>query len=102
MFFEFAPFFVRYVHQFMGRRRAMRPQNAASSSSGSQILRWVTVSENFRAPQADYLGHADPGFTSKVYAHLLDDSHERARLAVVAAWKQWAAEDCLAAACGRS
>ncbi|WP_157573738.1 hypothetical protein [Nocardia jejuensis] len=38
---------------------------------------------------ADYLGHTDPGFTLKVYAHLLEDSHERARLAVEAAWTDW-------------
>jgi integrase len=31
---------------------------------------------------ADYLGHADPGFTLRVYGHLQPDSHERARQAV--------------------
>lgn len=31
---------------------------------------------------ADYLGHADPGFTLRTYTHLLPSSHERARLAV--------------------
>jgi integrase len=33
---------------------------------------------------AEYLGHADPGFTLRVYAHLFPSSEERARLAV--AW----------------
>ncbi|WP_019930583.1 tyrosine-type recombinase/integrase [Nocardia sp. BMG111209] len=48
---------------------------------------------------AEYLGHADPGFTLKFYAHLLDDSHERARLALDAVWKDWAVPpDGLAAA----
>lgn len=28
------------------------------------------------------LGHADPGFTLKVYAHMLPDSHDRARQAI--------------------
>lgn len=28
---------------------------------------------------AEYLGHADPGFTLRIYAHMLPDSHERAR-----------------------
>jgi hypothetical protein len=28
---------------------------------------------------ADYLGHADPAFTLRVYAHLLPSSHDRAR-----------------------
>lgn len=31
---------------------------------------------------ADYLGHADPGFTLRVYGHLLPDSHDRARQAI--------------------
>ncbi|MFE3799366.1 tyrosine-type recombinase/integrase [Nocardia tengchongensis] len=48
------------------------------------LARGVSVKE-----LADYLGHADPGFTLKVYAHLLEDSHERARLAVEAAWVGW-------------
>lgn len=28
---------------------------------------------------AEYLGHHDPGYTLKIYAHLLPDSHDRAR-----------------------
>jgi len=28
---------------------------------------------------ADYLGHSDPAFTLRVYAHLLPFSHDRAR-----------------------
>jgi integrase len=28
---------------------------------------------------AEYLGHADPAFTLRVYAHLLSSSHDRAR-----------------------
>ncbi|MFI7679559.1 tyrosine-type recombinase/integrase [Actinophytocola sp. NPDC049390] len=31
---------------------------------------------------ATYLGHADPGFTLRVYTHLVPSSHTRARLAV--------------------
>ena len=31
---------------------------------------------------ATYLGHSDPGFTLRVYTHLVPSSHERARLAV--------------------
>ena len=31
---------------------------------------------------AEYLGHADPGFTLRVYAHLFPLSDERARRAV--------------------
>jgi integrase len=29
-----------------------------------------------------YLGHSDPGFTLRVYTHLLPSSHERTRTAV--------------------
>ncbi|MET8142725.1 site-specific integrase [Sphaerisporangium sp. NPDC005288] len=31
---------------------------------------------------AEYLGHADPGFTLRTYAHLMPGSHDRARRAV--------------------
>jgi integrase len=31
---------------------------------------------------ADYLGHSDPGFTLRVYAHLMPESEERARTVV--------------------
>ncbi|WP_280268277.1 tyrosine-type recombinase/integrase [Nocardia wallacei] len=31
---------------------------------------------------AEYLGHADPGFTLRTYTHLVSSSHERARQAV--------------------
>ncbi|NUS92622.1 MAG: tyrosine-type recombinase/integrase, partial [Nocardia sp.] len=38
---------------------------------------------------ADYLGHEDPGFTLRVYTHLLPSSHERARQAVDEAADIW-------------
>jgi hypothetical protein len=31
---------------------------------------------------AEYLGHADPGFTLRVYAHMMPGSHDRARRAI--------------------
>ena len=31
---------------------------------------------------ADYLGHADPGFTLRTYTHLVPSSYQRARLAI--------------------
>ncbi|TVR17675.1 MAG: site-specific integrase, partial [Nitriliruptor sp.] len=34
---------------------------------------------------ADYLGHADPGFTLRVYAHLMPAAEDRARSAIDAA-----------------
>jgi integrase len=35
---------------------------------------------------AEYLGHADPGFTLRVYAHLFPSSEDRARRAIDAAF----------------
>lgn len=31
---------------------------------------------------AEYLGHHDPGFTLRTYAHLMPESEDRARLAI--------------------
>jgi integrase len=41
----------------------------------------IDAGESVRAV-ADFLGHADPGFTLRVYAHLFPSSEERARTAV--------------------
>lgn len=41
------------------------------------LVRGVTIKE-----LADYLGHSDPGFTLRTYAHLPPSSHEQARRAV--------------------
>ena len=38
----------------------------------------IDAGESVRAV-ADYLGHADPGFTLRVYAHLFPSSENRAR-----------------------
>jgi len=35
---------------------------------------------------ADYLGHADPSFTLRVYAHLMPQSEVRVRSVIDAAW----------------
>ncbi|MET7769587.1 hypothetical protein [Nocardia sp. NPDC005366] len=42
---------------------------------------------------ADFLGHEDPGFTLRVYSHLLPSSNERARRAVDDAFAAWAVDD---------
>jgi integrase len=34
---------------------------------------------------AQYLGHVDPGFTLRVYSHLMPDTEDRARAAIDAA-----------------
>ncbi len=55
--------------------------------NGMQALRHFYASvlldagESIRA-LADYLGHSDPGFTLRVYTHLMPSSEDRARVAV--------------------
>ncbi len=45
----------------------------------------LDAGESVRA-LADYLGHSDPGFTLRVYTHLMPASEDRARKAVAAAF----------------
>jgi integrase len=60
---------------------------APTRENGMHALRHVYASvlldagESIRA-LAEYLGHADPGFTLRVYTHLMPSSEERARAAV--------------------
>jgi integrase len=43
----------------------------------------VTLADGVNIKElAEYLGHGDPGFTLRLYTHLLPSSHERARKAV--------------------
>ncbi len=44
----------------------------------------LDAGESIRAV-ADYLGHSDPGFTLRVYTHLIPSSEDRARQAIDAA-----------------
>lgn len=37
---------------------------------------------HFSAELAEYLGHSDPAFTLRVYAHMLPYSHDRARAVI--------------------
>ncbi len=46
----------------------------------------LDAGESVRA-LADYLGHADPGFTLRVYTHLMPSSEDRARQAIDAAFE---------------
>lgn len=63
----------------------------ATRANGMHALRHFYASvlldagESVRA-LADYLGHADPGFTLRVYTHLMPASEDRARRAVAAAF----------------
>ncbi|MCP2337200.1 tyrosine-type recombinase/integrase [Actinomadura rupiterrae] len=55
--------------------------------NGMHILRhtaasaWLVAGVDIRTV-AEYLGHADPGFTLRTYAHLLPDAADRARAAM--------------------
>jgi integrase len=49
----------------------------------------LDAGENIRA-LADYLGHADPGFTLRVYAHLMPSSEARTRRAIDSAFEGFA------------
>jgi integrase len=56
-------------------------------ASGIHALRHyyasVTLADGVNIKElAEYLGHADPGFTLRLYAHMLPSSHERARRAI--------------------
>lgn len=67
------------VKDARGRRRY-----ATTRKEGTHQLRHHYASMMLRGgvnvkELAEYLGHADPGFTLRVYAHLLPDSHDIAR-----------------------
>ncbi len=70
----------------------------ASRANGMHALRHhyasvlLDAGESVRA-LADYLGHSDPGFTLRVYTHLMPSSEDRARAAIDTALG--AAEDSL-------
>ena len=67
---------------------ALRKAGApVSRENGTHALRHFYASalldagENIRA-LSEYLGHADPGFTLRVYTHLMPSSAERTRTAI--------------------
>jgi integrase len=65
-----------------GRRRY-----ATTRKEGSHQLRHyyasIALADGVSIKElAEYLGHHDPAFTLRVYAHLLPSSHKRARLAI--------------------
>jgi integrase len=78
--------FNRYVWHAALREAGLTP----GRTNGMHALRHfyasvlIDAGESVKAV-AEYLGHADPGFTLRVYAHLLPTSEDRARRAVDAA-----------------
>ncbi|KAB2351622.1 tyrosine-type recombinase/integrase [Actinomadura rudentiformis] len=68
-------------------KRKTRVRYATSRKEGTHQLRHfyasVTLAEGVSIKElAEYLGHHDPGFTLRTYAHMLPCSHERARKAI--------------------
>lgn len=47
----------------------------------------LDAGENIKA-LSEYLGHSDPGFTLRVYTHLMPKSSKRTRTAIDAAWRE--------------
>ncbi|MEV0290984.1 site-specific integrase [Kribbella sp. NPDC050820] len=64
-----------------------RRQYKTSRDTGMHALRHyyasITLADGVNIKElAEYLGHGDPGFTLRLYTHMLPSSHERARKAV--------------------
>ncbi|GAA0585699.1 tyrosine-type recombinase/integrase [Kribbella sandramycini] len=67
--------------------RRGRRQYVSSRENGMHALRHyfasITLADGVNIKElAEYLGHGDPGFTLRLYTHMLPSSHERARKAV--------------------
>ncbi|GAA3111655.1 hypothetical protein GCM10010530_38250 [Kribbella aluminosa] len=67
--------------------RRGRRQYASSRENGMHALRHyfasITLADGVNIKElAEYLGHSNPGFTLRLYTHMLPSSHERARKAV--------------------
>ncbi|TDW76470.1 tyrosine-type recombinase/integrase [Kribbella pratensis] len=67
--------------------RRGRRQYVSSRENGMHALRHyyasITLAGGVNIKElAEYLGHCDPGFTLRLYTHMLPPSHERARKAV--------------------
>jgi integrase len=52
----------------------------------------LDAGENIKAV-SEYMGHADPGLTLRVYAHLMPDSRKRARCAIDTVFQRISQED---------
>lgn len=59
-----------------------RASTACTPCGTSTLAALLDAGENIKAV-SEYMGHADPGLTLRVYSHLMPDSRERARRATV-------------------
>ncbi len=76
-----------YFNRHIWKPALVQAEVPATRENGMHALRHHYASvllEDAVSPKAlaEYLGHADPGFTLRVYAHLMPSSEDRARKAV--------------------
>ncbi|WP_405838416.1 site-specific integrase [Streptomyces platensis] len=64
-----------------GKRYAAAPEDGMHALRHFYASVLLDAGENIKA-LSQYLGHSDPGFTLRVYTHLLPDSDQRARTAI--------------------
>ena len=84
---EAKPLNRNYFNPAIWKKALIAAGVAPTRQNGMHALRhfyasvFIDAGESVKAV-AEYLGHADPGFTLRVYAHLFPSSEERARQAV--------------------
>lgn len=76
-----------YVNQHLWKPALVKAEVAPTRENGMHALRhfcasaWLDGGVSIRAV-SEYLGHTDPGFTLRVYTHLMPASEDRARKAI--------------------
>ena len=88
---EHKPLNRNYFNSHLWRRALVSAGVEPGRGNGMHALRHFYASVLIDAREsvkavAEYLGHADPGFTLRVYAHLFPSSEDRARAAVAQAF----------------
>lgn len=80
-----------YFNTFVWRPALVEVSIPGGRENGMHVLRhtaastWLERGVNIKAV-SEYLGHADPGFTLRVYTHVMPSSGEKARKAMDAAF----------------
>jgi integrase len=93
----------RALHQGLFNDQQWRPARkaagvAATRQNGMHVLRhtaasaWLAGGVDINTV-AEWLGHADPGFTLRTYTHLMPDASDRGRRAMDAFWRGASALD---------
>jgi integrase len=84
---EHKPLNRNHINRYVWKPALVRAGVEPSRDNGMHALRHFYASALIDAGEsasavAEYLGHADPGFTLRVYAHLFPSSEDRARQAI--------------------